>query len=536
MKKLVLGAAISAAMFGAAAQAAIPTIDPATTRVLYISGASAAATFIDKLVTSTAVDPTDRICDPSSKVYRFRDTGNTEQFAIYCKANNTGAVGVKNPGLPTGAANANLLIYKRNTGGSGNGVTPVAQATPLAFLNISSGCTEISAGDLSTPADIECTNINNNQIPDLGLSDVDPIQFKGNNAINGVDISATDVAKLTVKAASAVTFGAPVTWDLYRTLQAAQKSTNDLPASCLIGDRTEACMPSLTSAQIASIHAGKWADWNALKVGNGPAATAKGLYDWALTQTTAVPAFGGGNVTIADLAPVDAPFLHTCRREVGSGTQAQSNIIFLGDGCSDAAKALTPLNATDADFAEGDGIAMIHANSSTGRVDACLRDLQNGNDTVSGFTNEWGHRWAIGILSLEKANAAYEFVKIDGVAPTLANVVEGKYKDWAENTFQYRNNTSAAPLAGDKKTLADAIIKSAGAPTVMADLNNGFVHTFGNGAFLAVPSNFASVNGSFDAARPVSPYSHAVKTGASTFAPTNACRVPTIWGGGAGQL
>ncbi|OAI25315.1 hypothetical protein A1356_13685 [Methylomonas koyamae] len=534
MKKLVLGAAIAAAMFGAAAQAAIPTIDPANTRVLYISGASAAATFIDKLVTSTNVDATDRICDPASQVYRFRDTGNTEQFAIYCKANNTGAVGVKNPSLPTGAANANLLIYKVNTGGSGTGVTPVAQATPLAFLNITSGCTEKNAGNLSTPADIECTNINNNQIPDMGLSDVDPIQFRGNNAINGVDISATDVAKLTVKAAAALTFGAPVTWDLYRTLQAAQKSTNDLPASCLIGDRTETCMPSLTSAQIASIHAGKWDEWNALKVGNS--ATAPGLHDWALTQTTAVPAFGGGNVTIADLAPVDAPFLHTCRRDVGSGTQAQSNIIFLGDGCSDAATALPPANATDADFAEGDGVAIIHSNTSTGRVDSCLRDLQNGNDAGSGFTNQWGHRWAIGILSLERANAAYEFVKIDGVAPTLANVVEGKYKDWAENTFQYRNNASSAPLTGDKKTLADAIIKSAGAPSVMADLNGGFVHTFGNGAYLAVPSNFASVNGRFDSARPVVPFSHAVKTGASTFAPTNACRVPTIWGGGAGQL
>lgn len=534
MKKLVLGAAISAAMFGAAAQAAIPTIDPATTRVLYISGATAAATFIDRLVTSTAVDPVDRICDPSSQVYRFRDPGNTEQFALYCKANNTGAVGVKNPNLPTGPANANLLIYKVNTGGSGTGVTPVAQATPLAFLNISSGCTEISAGNLSTPADIQCSNINNNQIPDMGLSDVDPIQFRGNNAINGVDISATDVAKLTVKAASALNFGAPVTWDLYRTLQAAQKFTNDLPASCLIGDRSEVCMPSLTSAQIASIHAGKWDEWNALKVGNS--ATAPGLHDWALTQTTPVSAFGGGSVTIADLAPVDAPFLHTCRRDVGSGTQAQSNIIFLGDGCSDAATALPPANATDQDFAEGDGVAIIHSNTSAGRVDSCLRDLQNGNDAASGFTNQWGKRWAIGILSLERANAAYEFVKIDGVAPTLANTVEGKYKDWAENTFQYRNNTSSLPLTGDKKTLADAIIKSAGSPSVMADLNAGFVHTFGNGAYLAVPSNFAPSNGRFDPARPVIPYSHAVKTGATTFAPANACRVPTIWGGGASQL
>ena len=166
-----------------------------------------------------------------------------------------------------------------------------------------------------------------------------------------------------------------------------------------------------------------------------------------------------------------------------------------------------------------------------------MDDLQNGNDTAANFSNTYGKRWAIGLQSLEKTRATYEFVKIDDVAPTLNNVVEGKYQDWVENTFQYRKaGASVNALAGAKLTLADAIIKSAGAPGVMADLNNSFPHGFGNGAYLAVPSNHAPSNGRFDSARPVVPFTHAVRTGATSFVPANACRRPTNWGGAPWKL
>lgn len=529
MKKITLSAAIAAAMLSSGAQAALPVIDNATTLTLYVSGATAAANFIDKLVSSTLVDPVDKICDSTAPIYRFHETANTEQFAIYCKANNTGAVGVKNPNLPTGATNANLLVYKRNTGGSGAGVTPVAQNTNLSFLTLT-GCTEnVAAVAGGAIGDITCPNITNSQKPDLGLSDVDPIQFKGNNAIGGLDISAADVAKLTVKSASALAFGVPVTLDLFKTLQAAQMSLGKISTTnCNIGDTTEECLPSLSKADIATIHAGKWVDWNSLKVGNS--ATAPGLYDWAASS----PVVDG--VSVDQFLPGD-PALHICRREPGSGTQAQSNIKFLNDGCAAAATTLQPAGGNDDLLGEGEGAPLIHAMTSSGRVDACMEDLQSGLDTAPNFDNSlYGKRWAVGIQSLEKVKSYYEFIKVDGVAPTLNNVVEGKYQDWVENTFQYRNSTSANPLVGAKLTLADALIKSAGSPGVMADINASFVHGFGIGAYLAVPSNHAPSNGRFDAARPVAPFSHAVKTGATTFAGANACRQPTAWGGTAGKL
>ena len=234
-------------------------------------------------------------------------------------------------------------------------------------------------------------------------------------------------------------------------------------------------------------------------------------------------------------------YLHTCRRENGSGTQAQSNIKFLGDPCTAASSGTPP--ASDAVLqgaGEGDGLAMVHENNASGNVDQCLNELQDGTNAVNSFNNTYGVRWAVGIQSLEKSTAAvgfkYRFVKLDGVAPTLSNVVKGKYRDWAENTFQYSNTHVFSTLAAENtalKALTNAVIKSSGAPEVMAALNSGFSHTFipvavNKGAYLAVPTNYdIQPNGAFLSTRPVNPYSHA-----TTSASVNNCRVPTIYNNG----
>lgn len=542
MKNIVLGAAIATALLTSQAQAAItldasgkPVVDPATTNILYLSGASAAVTFIERLITSADVPVKDRIC--TGTVYKYKDAPvGSDQNAYLCVANNTGAN--RNTGMPTNKAN--LLIYKRSAGGSAFGVSPiVAEANgnntqaAIEFMRLSAACSApVLSGGLQTltcPYTLTDASTFFKQVPDFGISDVDPAQFTGVNTPAGFsNVTPTDVAKLTVKAASAVAFGVPVTLDLFKTLQAVQQTTGEVPASCALGDNSEACLPNLTSAQIASIHAGAWADWNALKVLDASDNTVKGLYDWAAINT---PALLPGDVA-----------LHTCRREKGSGTQAQSNIKFLAAPCTAAASATSPLADTTADFVEGDGFPIIHENNSSGRVSNCLDELQVGNNANNGFNNTWGKRWAVGIHSLERSSANFEFVKVDGVAPTLANIAKGKYKDWAENTFQYginhfkATNPNLAGLSSTEiaalKLAADAVIKAAGAPQVMASLNNGFVHSFGNGSFLAVPNNFApEADGAFNPARPVNPYSHA--TGESS---VNACRVPTIFNGGPASL
>jgi hypothetical protein len=536
MKKLILGSAILAALNVTGAQAAInvdgnnlPIIDPAQTNVIYLSGASAVVNFVDNLVTSSSVPGIEKICDTSKKVWKYRDSvTGTDQNAYLCERATT------NPDLPTNKPN--ILVYKRSAGGSAFGVSPIiaeangdtATAT-LAFLKISSACTQTTApvagsvlGQIQCPYNLNDANQVSLHIPDFGVSDVDPAQFVGNNAPAGFsDVTADDVSKLTVKSFAALAFGAPVSKNLYYALQAAQKTTGMVPASCAVGDESEACMPSLSSAQLASIHSGSWADWNQLKVGD------KGLYEWVQANA---PAY---------LPPVS--YLHTCRRENGSGTQAQSNIKFLHDPCTAAAGATPPaIDVLALGLGEGDGYPMIHENNTSGSVANCLNELDDGTNAANGFDNQWGKRWAVGILSLERSTSAsgkFRFVKIDGVAPTLANVVSGKYKDWVETTMQYwtEHQFSADATENDAlKKIADAMIKSSGSPTVIASLNAGFTHTFTStpGAYLAVPSSFTPVaNGAFLASRPVNPYSHATAT-----ADTNNCRVPTVYNSGDAKL
>lgn len=540
MKKLVLGAAIAVALSGTAAHAAItvdangvPVINPADTNILYLSGASAAEKFIEKVITDVSVPAVDKICDTSKKLYKFQDPSAISQYAYLCERATT------NPSVPSNKAN--ILIYKRSAGGSAFGVSPIVAeangntaAATIEFLKISSACTVTTAAGAGALTKISCAYDPAdatkfvNHIPDFGISDVDPAQFTGNNAPINPDTNApydsvttADVAKLTVKSASALTFGVPVTKNLYFALQAAQKSTGAIPSTCVVGDETEACMPSLSSAQVASIHAGAIVDWNQLKVGT------VGLYDWVNTPANGATAYLPG-----------ASYLHTCRRENGSGTQAQSNIKFLADSCTAAASG-TPAapDTVNLGLGEGDGLAMIHENNSSGNVDVCLNELQDGTNASNSFENTYGVRWAVGIQSLEKSTAAatkYRFVKLDGVAPTLVNVVKGKYRDWAENTFQYGNTHVFSTNSAENtalKALTNAIIKSSGAPEVMAALNNGFTHTFttAKGAYLAVPTNYdPQPNGAFLSTRPVSPFSHATAA-----VPANNCRVPSIYNNGA---
>lgn len=564
MKKLVLGAAIAAALTATGAQAVstitvdangIPTNYLTNSNVLYLSGATAAEKFIEKLVTDPSVPAAKRICRQDAKVYKFQDVAGTEQYAYLCEREPT------NTSLPTNKPY--ILLYKRSAGGSAFGVSPIvadANDEPgesIEFLNLStcspaSGAVVapvvgVSFGVIKCDYNPDVPGKYQTHISDFGISDVDPAQFTGvNSPLNPAtgspypDVSTADVAKLDVKPASALTFGVPVTTNLYVALQAAQVATGALSNTCLVTAATnvngsvnaikesEACMPSLTSAQVASIHAGTLIDWNQLKV-NGV-----GLYAWALANPASVPVAylpGAGSQGGVAFNGPSASAVHTCRRENGSGTQTQSNIKFLNASCS--GDATPPQGDAVAQGAgEGEGLTMVHENSSSGQVDICLNELQDGTNVANSFANTYGKRWAVGIQSLEKKTSStskYRFVKLDGVTPTLDNVAKGKYRDWAENTFQYAtvNHTWANTSL---QSLADAIISSAGAPEVMAALNNGFTHTFttAKGAYMAVPSSYdIEPNGVFNPVRPVNTYSHATSSTS-----VNNCRTPAVYNNG----
>ncbi|MDD2658547.1 MAG: hypothetical protein PHY54_02560 [Methylococcales bacterium] len=536
MKKKLLGAAVTAALMAGNAYAALPTIDPATTTVVYLAGSSASLDYLNKLITTSVAPVADRFCDTNSEIWKFNDTINGKtQNAFYCTKS------ANNPGLAN--AKSHILVYKRSEGGSDMGVAPVVANTAINFLNITSNptctvTTQAVPGAAPTIGVATCAYDSTGAIasqytlakPSFGMSDVDPTQFRKTNVSAGFNpVSAADAAKLTVKAASTVMFGEPVTLKLYNALQAAQIAMGKIPATvggvaCQGNSAIEACMPNLTSREIASLHSGAWIDWNEMKVVVGGVST--GLFDWVSANAPAyLPDPAAGNV------------VHICRRVPGSGTQTQHGIHFLNTPCADAADATPP--AIDSGLPEGFGVAMVHEMSTSGGVSDCLKSLDTG--TVNGAFTDPSYlgstRWAVGLQSLENSGS-FEYVKIDGVAPTLAHVADGSYLDWVENTFQY-NTVAYNAFSADVKALVDSVIATSGAPEVMAALNANFVHNFGNGAYLAVPTLFSPVtatnpNGSFDSTRPVNPYSHAVF--GSPVIPADNCRVPTIYNSGNTKL
>lgn len=520
MKKLMLGAAVSAALLGGAANAAItvnasgiPVITPANTYQVYLSGSSAAQGFIELLLTSPTVPKANKVCDSTKTIYKYSDNGNgKDQNAYLCVMNPS------NPAL-TGlaAGKTNLLVYKRSSGGSAQGVSPIVADSAIDFLKVDDasicGAPVVSGGFSKITCTFTAGNAaqSNSQKPDFGIADVDPIQFQGDNTPSGFNpVTAADLSKLTVKAASAQAFGIAVSTKLRNALQEAQfgptspcNPTNAGYTPGFFGKAESAtCMPTLNSAQIASIFSGKFNSWAQLKLAN-----TSDLY---------------AHTTVAANKPSNSR-MHICRRTSGSGTQAQLGIKFFGYPCNDV--ATQPAVDTGA-LPETVAKAQVHANSSSGVMSECLAELDSGVDTIgTGFSNTYGFRWAIGIQGLEQnanLSSAWRFIKIDGVAPTLANINNGKYKDWVELTFQY-NNTHAFDTS--EKAIVDEIIKEAGNPFVLAATNLGAIQSFGRSGFLATPQSFSPTAGAgFDPTKPISPLSHGTTT-----ASTNNCRMPAIY-------
>ena len=169
-----------------------------------------------------------------------------------------------------------------------------------------------------------------------------------------------------------VTFGTPVTLGLYHALQDAQIASGKLASSCKGTPGTnnprdaqgysvsEACMPSLSKAQIASIFSGNAVDWS----------------EFGLTN------------------PAGDNAIYVARRVVTSGTQTGARVFFLNDPCAASVVKFVNGNdgqsATAADACNAAAPAgTVFEGSGSGNVEACVTN------------HERNHRWAISINSLE---------------------------------------------------------------------------------------------------------------------------------------
>lgn len=514
MKKQLLSAAVAAVSmmgFSQGVFAHAPTVVPDIE--IFMSGATAQDKALAALFTN--------LCDAGTlDVYKDNTKAGSEgkdHSAYFCTLNSTSVPGLTINGAP--ATTAKVLFHKRSAGGSAQGVNPLIDGTAIAAMRIDNGnCTQQGATStwFCNAAGANLTNA----VSDAGISDVEPKLFTGPNKPSNaaaVDPIAADAA-LTVIPAAALVFGVPVSDNLYVALQAAQNllAAPNGTGSCAVGDYTEACMPSLTKQQVAELISGQIKKWSEFKV-NGVALT-------SLVPATLTYDSGDG---IARTVNTTDQKVHFCKRIDGSGTGAQQYAKFLNNPCSSA--GLNP------DWG-GSALAgpVKHEISGSGDMELCLEDFADGEanakqitstnpDVFTTAVNTVNNRgWAIGQQSLEN-NAThlkhYRFIKIDGVAPTLEQAFRGKYMDWVEQTYQYRNATSA-----DKKTIIIKIATDAGSPTILATepgLNPAFVHPFGQSGYLAIGKNFAFTD-TLNVAAPVMPYSHAVA------GPLSNCQTPVI--------
>ncbi len=500
------------------------------------------------------------LCDLAQPVDVLEDArvlGKPEFWSVAClvKAGVTGiTVGSK------------LLWNKRDEGGSGVGVGPLATSTPVGFMKPSTGlgnnCPSISStrnydttGDGVTDVVANVWNCTNFaipvdpyneasastdgvlRVPEIGTSDIEPDKFQsifpqnvpvadlnldGNQNNDPLPAYKTPGVLSDVGLAQLI-FGVPVNVRMYQDLQRAQfPAPHPLNADChpaggTYGDilvstsnaNSEKCMPSLTGQEIRSI----------MMAGGAIRST---------TDFQAETAFG--NAVFAQLTGTGTTdnTIQICRRVPGSGTQAQHNAILLGYPCDP-----TGDGTIDTLVPESEGFAtpFVVNNSGSGDVEKCLNDFNNGAN-ITGKNAALRIRWAIGVQSLEKnapsggafANA-YRFIKIDGFAPTLANAHAGDYYDVARQSVQTRIGTDPVNVFA-----RDALAPNVDNKAFLNALNK--THAFGRSGWLASPRATQKPDSALTAAnilQPVAWYQRVSGTKANT------CALPSMFnakGGG----
>lgn len=327
-------------------------------------------------------------------------------------------------------AGTHVLLVKRDTGGSFQGVNPIASATTQEFLNVDASCTATGkpspATDIQSPgyacvAPAAGTNL---RLADAGVSDVEPALFQKPVNLPSPQTAITITASNMNSAPFNQTImGVIVNKKAYRALQEAQ----GLIAAGGAIDESAAAQPSLTRSFVSSAFSGKLSGSTTAKLG------------W--------------NVVIP--ATVDSAVLskqvNVCRRNIGSGTQASFNVELLNGGCATGAATYAPVGQV-----VGTANSTISASPAMAEVGTLAWTAASGAgalETCVGTTveNLAGTAYGIGMLSREnnpraivngvQVDKGYRFVKLDGVAPLRDVAKVGDYKFVYDATMQWNPAT-----------------------------------------------------------------------------------------------
>jgi hypothetical protein len=413
MKVRYIALAALAAAAGSAHALTPAQIDAARTagtlKEVYVAGASAQRLFVAAWFQQQ--------CKPATFDVFFNGTGpapvGSSHRAYSCELKKT--VG----NWPTGTK---VLFVKRDAGGSGQGVNPVATATPQDQMVVDGTCT--ATGNPSPSSDIvlpsfACAGVAS-RLADAGVSDVEPALFQKAANLLAPNV-AVDTKSLDSKAFNQTIMGVAVNKKLYRALQEAQ---GFIPAGGAL-DEASNKVPTLSRTFVTAALSGNLSGSTADKRG------------WNLVIPASVD------------AGVLSKQVNVCRRVIGSGTQAAFNVEFLNAGCATGTSAHAPIgqvvgNAnstvlTSPALAENGTVAW-NFGSGAGNVETCM------GTTVE---NLGGTAYAIGTLSRENSplptglgiDRGYRFVRLDGQSPARDNAKVGDYNFVYAATMQWNKNT-----------------------------------------------------------------------------------------------
>ncbi|MFA6094300.1 MAG: hypothetical protein WC757_00185 [Candidatus Paceibacterota bacterium] len=451
-------------------------------------------------------------------VYRYSNNADGESVAYLCE---------RAPSF-TGVTQQYLLLHKREGGDAGNAIRAVqggAQANAHVFIknstlaNANSCATPVnSIANCSAPVATPITASDDGvRRSEANFSDVEPTQFL--QPLNAALADLNVVTHVTVTPVVTHIYGVAVNTRLRNAMQSAQAAAGSLLLGCSVGDDSERCMPSLTSAQIGSLFVNlRLTDWRNLRYGG--TATSQNLFQ-----------------TVATSDQPSNRSIHLCLPVAGSGTLALFNTQFQNAPCNQTLSEAIQVSTTPALGIEPPATTtpakVTHALDSTADIENCLEGLNN-NTAVANFNTSGnpvtnGFRWAIGLLGIGQnptGSKPYRFIKIDNASPSAHNVVEGRYKFWAE----------LMTIGAVTDPLAQAMVSTITNPTTLANLN--VAQTWGGTTGLlglainqaAPPTNTATValgtllNAAYDPARPVNPYTRATANGLSV----NHCRIPSL--------
>jgi hypothetical protein len=410
-----IAAAVAATLAGGVAAAAPLTYAQiASATQVYLGGSSAFQTNLENNLKNIAT-----FGGAANTLTKFADTYDGKSFLAY-------SLQIPNPAPAdfSGLAGQNFVLYYRLKGGSVWGPGPIAKnyaeatlavptsaacgATITSFPGATNSCTTGTAYtlnlDAATGGPAGCANsapaLQNLQcqVPQWGISDVNPGALKGENWVSSSSgAGALGAAAPPLSAA----FLANTTQLLDQVFSIVVNASGPAGAAS-----------ALPKQDITQILSGEAVDWSQI-----PDAT----------RTTFLAA---GAITL-------------CRRDAGSGTQTLASAFFNGTGCSPSSYGF-PLPGSIFPTVPAAGVGGVVQNNSTGNLLSCVNGDVNGigfavvDTTQAVMTNNGGHVKAIGY---------------DGLTQSKTNAANGTYQYWAEAA----STISPGLAAGNAKSFITAI-------------------------------------------------------------------------------